>query len=329
MVSANMFSMLGTRALLGRTLGPADEAHPDVLVLGFDAWQRVFNADGGIIGRVVSGRELDESDGPGAPPAVVLNETIAQQYFGTHNPIGQTIDWYVEKARIPMTVVGVVEDVRNESLDAEVYPEMFVEYRQFLSLSDRWGESAAGQHEMILGLLSFAIRTSTDPASAAPLVRQVISEVDSSVGIDSMLPMTHMVANRLARERFHAVMLGTFAVVAALLATIGIYGVLAYAVVQRTQEIGIRMALGAHRREVLTLVLRQGMMLTGIGIILGLAGAAAGTRLLEGMLFGITPLDPATFVVVSVLFGLVAMCASYVPARRATKVNPMVALRAE
>ena len=123
-----------------------------------------------------------------------------------------------------MTVVGVVEDVRNQALDAEVYPEDFVDYRQFLSLSDTWGESVAKQHEMILGLLSFAVRTTNDPASAAPFVRQVISEVDPGVGIDSMLPMDRMVANRLARERFYAVILGTFAVIAALLATIGIYG---------------------------------------------------------------------------------------------------------
>ncbi len=228
-----------------------------------------------------------------------------------------------------MTVVGVVEDVRNQSLDAEVYPEIFVDYRQFLSLSDKWGESVAKQHEMILGLLSFAVRTTNDPTSAAPPVRRVISEVDAGIGIDSMLPMDRMIANRLARERFYAVMLGTFAAVAALLATIGIYGVLAYAVVQRTQEIAIRMALGAHRREVLTLVLRKGLILTAAGILVGLAGAAAGTRVLEGMLFGITPLDPTTFVIVSVIFWLVAMCASYVPARRATKVNPMIALRTE
>jgi len=278
---------------------------------------------------VVSGREFDETDGPSAPPAIVINRTIAQHYFGTRDPVGQTIEWYVEKQRTPMTVIGVVEDVRNESLNAEVYPEIFVDYRQFLSLSGKWGETVAGQHEIILGLLSFAVRTTNDPASAAPLVRQVIREVDPSVGIDSMLPMDRMVANRLARERFYAVMLGTFAVIAGLLATIGIYGVLAYAVVQRTQEIGIRMALGAQQREVLTLVLRKGLILTTVGIALGLVGAAAGTRLLEGMLFGITPLDRMTFVVVSSIFASVAIGACYLPARHATSVNPVHALRAD
>ena len=133
----------------------------------------------------------------------------------------------------------------------------------------------------------------------------------------------------LARPRFYAVMLGVFAGVACVLAAIGIYGVLAYAVAQRTREIGIRMALGAQRVQVLALVLRSGAFLTIAGIALGLAGAAAGTRLLQGMLFGITPLDPQTFVAVSVLFGAVATLASYLPARRATRVDPMVALRSE
>ena len=126
-----------------------------------------------------------------------------------------------------------------------------------------------------------------------------------------------------------ALLLGVFAGVAGLLAAVGIYGVLAYAVIQRTQEIGIRMALGAQRMQVLALVLRKGLLLTAIGILLGVAGAAASARLLQGMLFGVTPLDARTFVVVAMLFGLVALVASYLPARRATQVDPIVALRAE
>ncbi len=279
--------------------------------------------------RMVSGRELNESDGPAAAPVIMINQTLARHYFGSQRAVGQIVDWHVEKARMQMTVVGIVEDVRNEGLAAEVYPEVFVDYRQYLSLSDKWGESVAGQHELIMGFLSFAVRTTNEPALAVPAVRQIVSAVDASVGIDSILPMERMVAHTLARERFYAVMLGTFSGVAALLATIGIYGVLAYLVVQRTQEIGIRMALGAQRAQVLGLVMRRGLALTTAGIVLGLAGAAAGTRLLEGMLFGITPLDPATFIAVSSVFAMVAMCASYVPARRATAVNPVVALRTE
>ena len=162
-----------------------------------------------------------------------------------------------------------------------------------------------------------------------PAVRQIVRAVDPNAGIDAMIPVEQLVSSSVARPRFYAVLLGIFAGVAGCLAAIGIYGVLAYAVVQRTQEIGIRMALGAQRAQVLALVLRKGLMLTAIGIALGLAGAAAGARLLDGMLFGITPLDVQTFVAVSIMFSLVAMLASYVPARRATKVNPIVALRNE
>ena len=148
-------------------------------------------------------------------------------------------------------------------------------------------------------------------------------------GVESVVPMAQLVSSSLARQRFYAVMLSVFAGVAAILAAIGIYGVLAYAVVQRTREIGIRMAIGAQRVQVLALVLRRGAILTGAGILLGVAAATAGTRMLEGMLFGVTPLDPLTFAAVAILFGAVAMLASYVPARRATKIDPMVALRME
>jgi putative ABC transport system permease protein len=147
------------------------------------------------------------------------------------------------------------------------------------------------------------------------------------VGIDAMIPLDRLVASSVARPRFYAVLLGVFAGVAGMLAAIGIYGVLAYAVVERTREIGIRLALGAQRRNVLALVLRTGAILTTLGIALGLTGAVAATRVLQSMLFGVAPLDPTTFVAVAVSFGAVATLASYVPARRATRVDPMVALR--
>jgi putative ABC transport system permease protein len=143
------------------------------------------------------------------------------------------------------------------------------------------------------------------------------------------MPLDRLVANSVARQRFYAVMLAVFASVAALLAAIGIYGVLAYAVVERTREIGLRMALGAGRQQVLRLVLGRGLSCAAIGIVLGLAGAAAGTRYLQAMLYGITPLDGGTFVIVALAFAAVAALASYVPARRATQVDPMVALRIE
>jgi putative ABC transport system permease protein len=280
--------------------------------------------------RLLDGREFEPADATRSTPPVVITRTVARRYFGSASPVGQFVDWYVGKAPpVPMQVVGVVEDVRNTSPDQDPEPEIFVEYRQLLALQQRWGDSTQRQETMAIGFLSFAARTRGHPASAAQAVARIVRSVDANAGIDAMIPMERLFASSVARPRFYAVLLGVFAAVAALLAAIGVYGVLAYAVVQRTQEIGIRMALGAQPAQVLALVLRTGAILTGLGIGLGLVAAAAGARFLQGMLFGITPLDPRTFAAVAALFAGVATIASYVPARRATKVDPMVALRTE
>jgi putative ABC transport system permease protein len=230
---------------------------------------------------------------------------------------------------MPVQVAGVVEDLRNESPDREAQPEVFIEYRQLLAIQERWGDPAPRREEAAIGFLSFAVRTRTDPVAAMPTITQTVRSIDPNVGIDAMIPMDRLVASSVARQRFYAVLLGVFAGVAGVLAAIGIYGMLAYTVVQRTQEIGIRMALGAQRAQVLALVLRKGVVLTATGIAIGLVGAAAGSRVLQGMLFGITPLDLTTFGAVSLLLGVVATFASYLPARRATRVDPMLALRTE
>ena len=230
---------------------------------------------------------------------------------------------------VQVRVLGVVEDIRNESPEREAFPEIFVEYRQLLALQERWGHPEQRQNELAIGFLSFAVRTTGDPASLIPAVSRIVRGIDANAGFDAIIPMERLVASSVARQRFYAVLLGVFAAIAGVLAAVGVYGVLAYAVTQRTQEIGIRMALGAQRRQVLGLVLRSGLILTTIGIGLGLLGAAAGSRLLQGMLFGITALDAQTFIAVSAMFGLVAMLAAYVPARRATEVDPAVTLRRE
>jgi putative ABC transport system permease protein len=225
--------------------------------------------------------------------------------------------------------VGVAEDLRNESLASEPYPEAFIEYRQLLAFQEKWGEREGARTETALGRLSFAIRTISDPAAAVPTVRRAVNTIDPNIGIDAIVPIAQLVAGSLSRQRLYAVIVGVFAGVAALLALIGVYGVLAYAVVQRTQEIGIRIALGARVEQVLSLVLRKGLLMTAAGIALGLAGAVATTQFLQTMLFGITPLDRWTFVGVAVVFAAVSTLACYVPARRATKVDPLVALRCE
>jgi putative ABC transport system permease protein len=310
--------MIGTFVPPGRTL---DDMR-DVRVRVRSVSDGFLTAMGVLL---LDGREFDTEDTATASPVIVMNRSAARLYFGTTRAVGQIVDWHVGKRRAQMKVVGVVEDLRQESPTDEAYPEIFVDYRQFLFLLDRW-ELAQRQNEIAIGFLSFALRTGGDPTSAVPVVRQIVHALDPNIGIDAIVPMNRLVASSLARERFYAVTLGVFAGVAGVLAVIGIYGVLAYAVIQRTQEIGIRMALGAQHSQVVALVLRTGVILTIIGIALGLVGAAAGTRLLQGMLFGITPLDPPTFMTVSLLFALVATFASYVPARRATNVDPLVAL---
>ena len=280
--------------------------------------------------RLLDGRDFEAADAAGSTPVIVISRGVARQYFGAASPIGQFVDWHVGQGPpARMRVVGVVDDVRNTSPDREGNPEIFVEYRHLLALQQRWGDSTQRQEQLAIGFLSFAIRTRGNPAAAAPIVSRIVRAVDSNVGIDAMIPMERLVASSVARPRFYAVLLGVFAGVAGLLAAIGIYGVLAYAVVQRTREIGIRMALGAPRGKVLLLVLRSGALLATLGIALGLAGAAATTRWLQSLLFGVAPLDPTTFSAVSLAFGAVAALASYVPARRATNVDPMVALRSE
>ena len=316
---------IGTFVPAGRTVGEMRAIPGPPLVRAVS--QGYLTAVGA---RLLEGRDFQAADTPFSIPAVVITRTVASRYFGAASAIGQFLDWHVgDRPASQVQVVGVVEDVRNTSPDRKANAEIFVEYRQLLALQQRWGDSTQRQEQIAIGFLSFAVRTRGNPAGAAPTVAGIVRSVDANAGIDAMIPLERLVASSVARPRFYAVLLGVFAGVAGLLAAIGIYGVLAYAVVQRTREIGIRMALGARRGQVLAIVLRQGAILTAIGLALGLAGAAGATRLLQTMLFGLTPFDPATFAAVSLTFGVVATLACYLPARRATKVDPMVALRNE
>jgi predicted permease len=279
--------------------------------------------------RFFGGRDLTDGDLLSATPAIVINRRAAAVLFHGRNPVGETVDWHFDKFRVDVRVVGVVEELRNESLDQAPFPEIFVDYRQLLDIVQRLQVPIIQQDSSSLGVLSFAVRTRGEPEAMIPEVSRIVRSVDVNAGIDAIVPLERLVTSSVTRQRFYAVTLGVFASIAAVLALIGVYGVLAYAVARRTQEIGVRMALGAERRAVLALVLRQGLVVTAVGIGVGLAGASAATRLLETMLFGVTPADGMTFIGVSLAFALVAMCASYVPARRATKINPIVALRTE
>ena len=276
---------------------------------------------------VLAGREFLPSDDASAPGAIVVNRAAAQRLFGDTEAIGQVVTWHVGKTQAAMTVVGVVENVRQQSATDPIVPEIFVNYRQYLALHDV--DVPQRQNETAIGFLSFALKTSGDPATLVPAVRETLHAVDPNIGIDAIVPLEQLETGARARERFYAVVLGLFAAVAALLAAIGVYGVLAYAVVQRTKEIGVRMALGAQRQQVLGLIMRKGMVLAIVGVTAGVAAGAAGARYLQSMLFGVAPLDPWTFGSVALGFTIVAALASFLPARRASRVDPMVALRVE
>ncbi len=278
---------------------------------------------------LVSGRYLDGRDDASAPVAVMVNRTVAHRYFSDANPVGQTMVWRPGTIELPVQVVGVVEDIRQGRVASPPYAEIFMDYRQVMAVQQQLGAPKQRLEQISFGFLSFGVRTRGNPTSAIPAVRTVVQKTDANATIDAIHPMEQMVGYSTARQRFYAVLLGIFAIVAGVLAAIGIYGVLAYSVVQRTQEIGIRMALGAERSQVMAFVMRRGIMLAAIGIVAGLIGAFASARYLQSMLFGVEPRDPGTFITVAVMFALVAAAAAYLPARRATRVDPMVALRVD
>ena len=279
--------------------------------------------------RLIGGRWFDARDDAAAPPVIIVNRLVVQRLFGNENPVGRLVHLDGRMEFAPQQIVGVVEDMRQARLDREPAPQMFVDYRQVLALTQARKMPTAAQERLSFGFLSFVVRTAGEPAELMPVVRSLVARVDPSAGIDVMLPMEQIVAASLTRQRFYALMLGVFAAIAAALGAIGTYGVLAYTVARRTNEIGIRMALGAQRGDMLRMVLRRGAILAIIGIVVGLAGAAGLSRSLTAMLYGLTPLDPTTYVAVTSLFAVVTTLASYVPARRAAKVDPMDAIRCE
>jgi putative ABC transport system permease protein len=264
---------------------------------------------------LVAGRTFGDNDRAGQPQVMLINRTLARSGLLGEDPLGRQI---YALGHAPWEVVGIVEDVRQSSLLESPVPQIFIDYRQ------------VPDDEQMAGVgLYFSIRTDADPGVLAAPIRALVSELDSQAMVENIAPMNQLVSNSLSRPRLYAVLLGIFAGVAVALAATGIYGVMAYAVTQRTREIGIRVALGAARARVIGLVLGQSAIVTVIGIVLGLGGAAALTRYLDQALFGLTALDPGTFAGVGILFAAIATMAAVIPARRATKVDPLVALRFE
>ena len=265
---------------------------------------------------VIAGRGFADSDGAGQPRVLVVNEELARRDFAGESPIGQQV--FIGRDPTPWQVVGIVANVRQFGLDREPEPQFFADLRQW----------SGGMPLFPVGAY-YAVRTNGDPDAIVSTLRGIVLQLDPEAALFNVAGMEALVASTISRPRMYAVLLGIFAGVGVTLAVIGIYGVMAFGVTQRTREFGVRMALGAKRGDVMSLVLRQGLALAAVGIALGLAGASAATRYLEGMLFGLTPLDRPTFAVVALLFAIVAAAAAYVPARRATRVEPIVALRCE
>ncbi len=264
---------------------------------------------------VIAGRSFGNDDRSGHPPVMLINRTLARSRFPGENPLGKRL---YALGRTPWEVVGIVEDVLQSSLTEPASPQIFIDVRQVPA-----SEPLAG-----VGLY-FGIRSDGAPTAIASNLRVISHQLDRQLIVENVAPMDALVSNSIARPRLYAMLLGIFAGVAVVLAAVGIYGVMSYAVTQRTPEIGVRMALGASHTQVMRLVLGQSLVLTATGLLVGLGGAAAVTRYLDQLLFGLTALDPLTFAGVSLLFATIAALAAFIPARRAVRVDPLIALRFE
>ena len=307
----NLLQVTDNFMVEGQVLPPNQGAPVGPVVMVSDAF---FNTLGVPL---VRGRVFDERDEDGAPPVVIVNEALAKKYFAGVDPVGRRFKVGGPERPIGpdnpwMTVVGVVGDVKYSGLDAAPEPTYYLPYRQ-----STW----RGQFVVVRG--------SSDPHALATAVRGVVASLDKDVPITRVRTMDELMHASVAPPRFRTVLITIFALVGLLLAAIGIYGVMAYAVAERTHELGVRIALGADRRAVLRLVLGETFVLAAIGIAVGLAGALAMARLIQSLLFGITSTDAVTFIGISALLAVTALAASCVPARRAMRVDPMVALRYE
>jgi putative ABC transport system permease protein len=260
--------------------------------------------------RIREGRVFTEQDKKGSPLVVIINEQLARRYFPNGDALGKRL--VIDEKEGALEIVGVAADVKDEDLDEEA--EMTV-YRPFLQ--EPWWSMA------------LLVRTNSEPTRFVSQLRNEVRSLDAEQPIYNIKTMEQVVEESISAKRLAMLMLGFFAFGALLLAAIGIYAVMSYAVTSRSHEIGIRMALGASPRDILKLVIGHGLMLTLIGVGLGLAGALALTRAMTEILYGVKATDPLTFGAISLLLSIVAFAACYIPARRATRVDPMIALRYE
>jgi putative ABC transport system permease protein len=257
---------------------------------------------------LLRGRDFTEGDNADAAPVVIINETMAHRFWPGEGALGKRI----RVGSSTREIVGIVGDVKHRRLDAELTAEMYLPYPQNPKPD-----------------FSFVARARAGEASLAAVARNELRNVDRDQPISEIATLAQLRSRSVAQSRFNTLLLGLFAAIALALAAVGVYGVISYSVTRRTHEIGIRVALGARAIDVMKLVLRQGMTLVFIGIVIGLASSFALTRLMSNLLFDVSPTDPLTFIVIALLLTFVALLACWVPARRATKVDPLVALRNE
>jgi putative ABC transport system permease protein len=282
---------------------PGQEAVVDVKVCD-NGFFRAMNVPL-LRGRLFTDREMRE-----ASHVVVINETMAQRFFANTDPIGRQLAIHMMSPIVPSVIVGVVGDVKNADLTAESRAMSY------------WPHP-----ELAYSAMTLTVRTAGDPAAMAPLVEGAIYALDKDQPVADVKTMDQWIAKSLAQARFSSTLLTVFAALALLLAAIGIYGVMSYAVSQRTSEIGIRLALGAERRDILTMIVSNGIRLAAIGLTIGVLLAAALSHTLTSLLFETAATDPLTFASVVLVLGTVAVLASYLPARRASKIAPVEALR--
>lgn len=290
---------------------PEPESAKDAMIASYGSVSPNYFRAFGI--PILKGRAFTEQDTKQSVPVVVISEKLARRYWPDEDPIGKRIrEGDSENPKPWLSIIGVAGDIRRYGLDSEAKPEMYIPYLQ--------------QPKPAMALV---IRTASDPTNLVASVRNEVQAIDKDQPVHAVKVMNQAVAASIASRRLSLMLLGIFAVLALVLAAVGIYGVVSYSVSQRTHEIGIRMALGARPRDVFKLIVGQGMLLTLIGVAFGVAGAFAVTRVMASLLYGVSPTDPITFIGLSLLLAAIALLACYIPARRAMKVDPMVALRYE
>jgi putative ABC transport system permease protein len=259
---------------------------------------------------LVRGRFFTEADEDGKQPVVIIDENTARHYWMDRDPLGRRLRFGPDPTKPWMTVVGIVKDIKHDGLDIDGVPHIYISIYQ--------GADRA---------FSLALRTSLPATLLEPQIRHEIQSIDPGLPVFNVSSMNDILDRSLASRRFSADLVAGFAGLALLLASIGIYGLLAYMVGQRSREIGLRIALGARRTDILKLILGKGLVLAAVGILSGVFLAASGASMMASLLYGVRPHDPAVFLAVPLLLQAVALLASYIPARRATKVDPILALR--